>query len=36
MALALFSGWNQGDFDDLVRLMRRFADGMSAATGERG
>jgi DNA-binding MarR family transcriptional regulator len=36
MALALFSGWNQGDFDDLVRLMRRFADGMSAATGGRG
>jgi DNA-binding MarR family transcriptional regulator len=36
MALALFGGWNQGDFDDLVRLMRRFADGMNAATGERG
>jgi DNA-binding MarR family transcriptional regulator len=28
MALDLFGGWSQGDFDDLVRLMRKFADGM--------
>lgn len=31
MALELFGRWSQDDFDDLVRLMRRFADGLSAA-----
>ena len=31
MALALFGTWSPGDFDDLVRLMRRFADGLNAA-----
>lgn len=28
MAVQLFDGWSQADFDDLVRLMRKFADGM--------
>ena len=36
MALALFDGWSQDDFDDLVRLMRRFADGIGEATQGRG
>jgi DNA-binding MarR family transcriptional regulator len=36
MALALFDGWSQGDFDDLVRLMRKFADGMSEVVEGRG
>lgn len=31
MALALFSDWSPSDFDELVRLMRKFADGMNAA-----
>jgi DNA-binding MarR family transcriptional regulator len=35
MALALFDGWSQDDFDDLVRLMRKFADGMSEMTEGR-
>ncbi|PZU06051.1 MAG: MarR family transcriptional regulator [Sphingomonas sp.] len=26
MALAIFASWSQRDFDDLVRLTRRFAD----------
>ena len=33
MALALFGGWSQEDFDDLVRLMRKLADGMGEMTG---
>jgi len=32
MALELFATWSQDDFDALVRLMRRFADGLNAAT----
>jgi len=32
MALELFDGWSQNDFDDLVRLMRKFADGMGRMT----
>lgn len=28
MALALFRDWSPGEFDELVRLMRKFADGM--------
>jgi DNA-binding MarR family transcriptional regulator len=32
MALELFGGWGQDDFDDLVRLMRRFADGINTVT----
>lgn len=28
MALELFSDWSASDFDELVRLMRKFADGM--------
>lgn len=36
MALALFGGWSPDDFDDLVRLMRKFADGMSEMTEGRG
>jgi len=32
MALALFRDWSEGEFDDLVRLMRKFADGMGEAT----
>jgi DNA-binding MarR family transcriptional regulator len=32
MALALFETWSQADFDDLVRLMRKFADGMGEMT----
>ncbi|MGR4864252.1 MarR family winged helix-turn-helix transcriptional regulator [Caulobacter sp. LARHSG274] len=32
MALELFATWSQEDFDDLVRLMRRFADGLNAVT----
>ena len=32
MALQLFENWSQADFDDLVRLMRKFADGMGEAT----
>jgi DNA-binding MarR family transcriptional regulator len=35
MALALFGGWSQDDFDDLVRLMRKFADGMGEMTEGR-
>lgn len=31
LALALFATWSADDFDDLLRLMRRFADGMNAA-----
>jgi DNA-binding MarR family transcriptional regulator len=30
MALTLFESWSPGDLDDLVRLMRRFADGVNA------
>jgi DNA-binding MarR family transcriptional regulator len=30
MALELFATWNPSDLDDLVRLMRRFADGVNA------
>ena len=30
MALAMFGDWSQEDFDDLVRLMRMFANTMSA------
>lgn len=29
MALALFRDWPREDFDELIRLMRMFADGMS-------
>lgn len=35
MALALFESWSRDDFDDLVRLMRKFADGMGEATQGR-
>ena len=28
--LAMFSGWQARDFDDLVRLMRKLADGISS------
>ncbi len=31
MALALFKDWSRGDFDELLRLMRRLADGMNDA-----
>jgi DNA-binding MarR family transcriptional regulator len=31
MALKLFEAWSPEDLDDLVRLMRRFADGVNAA-----
>ena len=27
--LEMFAGWGAGDFDDLVRLMRKLADGMN-------
>ncbi|MFZ0268339.1 MarR family winged helix-turn-helix transcriptional regulator [Caulobacter sp.] len=36
MALELFEGWSQADFDDLVRLMRKFADGMGTVTEGNG
>lgn len=29
MALALFRKWSASDFDELVRLMRMLADGLS-------
>lgn len=29
MAFALFRDWSMGDFDELLRLMRRLADGLS-------
>lgn len=32
MAVELFGSWSQDDFDDLVRLMRKFADGMGEMT----
>ena len=32
MALQLFGDWSQHDFDELVRLMRKFADGMGEVT----
>ncbi|WP_207905535.1 MarR family transcriptional regulator [Caulobacter sp. BK020] len=35
MALALFRDWSPGEFDDLVRLMRKFADGLGEAAEER-
>jgi len=31
MALTLFRDWSRDDFDQLIRLMRMLADGMSAA-----
>jgi DNA-binding MarR family transcriptional regulator len=36
MAVRLFEDWSPQDFDDLVRLMRKFADGMSGMTEENG
>jgi DNA-binding MarR family transcriptional regulator len=30
MALGLFQAWTRSEFDDLVRLLRKLADGMSA------
>jgi DNA-binding MarR family transcriptional regulator len=36
MALELFGDWGQDDFDDLVRLMRRFADGIGEVTAGNG
>lgn len=36
MAVQLFADWSQADFDDLVRLMRKFADGMEAAAEGEG
>jgi DNA-binding MarR family transcriptional regulator len=36
MALELFGGWGQDDFDDLVRLMRKFADGIGEVTAGNG
>jgi len=30
MALQMFDGWSIAEFDDLVRLMRKFADGLEA------
>ena len=30
MATALFADWSTEDFDDLVRLLRKFADGINA------
>ncbi|WP_420593742.1 MarR family winged helix-turn-helix transcriptional regulator [Deinococcus sp.] len=35
MALAQFQAWNAHDFDDLVRLLRRLADGMNETPPER-
>jgi len=32
MALALFKDWDREDFDQLIQLMRRLADGMRAAS----
>jgi DNA-binding MarR family transcriptional regulator len=32
LAVRLFDSWSQADFDDLVRLMRKFADGMGEVT----
>ena len=31
MAVVLFQDWSSNDFDDLVRLMRKLADGINAA-----
>ena len=31
MALSLFREWSRGDFDELVRLLRKLADGMADA-----
>lgn len=36
MALALFRDWSPDEFDDLVRLMRKFADGMGEVTEGAG
>jgi DNA-binding MarR family transcriptional regulator len=36
MALALFRDWSQGDFAELGRLRRKFADGMGEATEGQG
>jgi DNA-binding MarR family transcriptional regulator len=36
MALQLFETWSQDDFDDLVRLMRKFADGMDEVVEGNG
>lgn len=33
MALALFRNWSREDYDELLRLMRMLADGMSAEAG---
>ncbi len=33
MALELFQDWSRGDFDELVRLLRKLADGMSGTSG---
>ncbi|WP_328703024.1 MarR family winged helix-turn-helix transcriptional regulator [Arenibaculum pallidiluteum] len=33
MALSLFKEWSQHDFDELVRLMRKLADAMTAMPG---
>ncbi|MDR6820777.1 DNA-binding MarR family transcriptional regulator [Neorhizobium sp. 2083] len=33
IALAVFASWDTADINDLVRLMRRFADAMGAETG---
>jgi DNA-binding MarR family transcriptional regulator len=34
MALTLFADWSAGDFDELVRLMRKLADGMTGLVVE--
>lgn len=34
MALRLFCEWERPDFDDLVRLLRRLADGMGRDTAD--
>jgi DNA-binding MarR family transcriptional regulator len=34
LAVQLFRSWEQSDFDDLVRLMRRLADGLGESAAE--
>ena len=36
MALTLFADWDSRDFDDLVRLLRKFADGLGEGKSEMG
>lgn len=33
LGVAIFSEWDDGELDDLIRLMRKFADGLKVAPG---